>query len=165
MAASRSSAHDGALTPLARSGIAPLGEGHVCQPPMVGRGCVGGLMVDGRQPASIHVALTHALRLDELSFPSPDAWHELANAILFFIRRNRMDQSLRFQDMLTLHPVFNRPSWRDCSYPRSGSRQDDVSVVFCAHMLKRWRRPSPFVPPGLSHRPYSRTLPDRLSRS
>jgi hypothetical protein len=50
--------------------------------PIVGRGYVGGLMADGRQPASIHVALTHALRLDELSFPSPDAWRELAECII-----------------------------------------------------------------------------------
>jgi len=46
--------------------------------PIVGRGYVGGLMADGRQPASIHVALDHALRLDELGFPSPNAWRELA---------------------------------------------------------------------------------------
>jgi hypothetical protein len=50
--------------------------------PIVGRGYVGGLMADGRQPASIHVALTHALRLDELGFPSPDAWHGLAEHII-----------------------------------------------------------------------------------
>ena len=46
--------------------------------PIVGRGYVGGLMADGRRPASIHVAMAHALRLDELGFPSPDAWRELA---------------------------------------------------------------------------------------
>jgi hypothetical protein len=50
--------------------------------PIVGRGYVGGLMADGRDPASIHVAMTHALRLDELGFPNPRAWHELAECII-----------------------------------------------------------------------------------
>jgi hypothetical protein len=50
--------------------------------PMVGRGYVGGLMADRRQPASIHVALAHALRLDELRFPSPGAWRELARGVV-----------------------------------------------------------------------------------
>jgi hypothetical protein len=46
--------------------------------PTVGRGYVGGLMADGCRPASIHVAMAHALRLDELGFPSPAVWRELA---------------------------------------------------------------------------------------
>lgn len=46
--------------------------------PEVGRGYVGGLLADLTHPASVHVALTHALRLAELSFPNPDAWDELA---------------------------------------------------------------------------------------
>lgn len=46
--------------------------------PMVGRGYVGGLLADLTHPASVHVALTHALRLAELSFPNPDAWDDLA---------------------------------------------------------------------------------------
>jgi hypothetical protein len=46
--------------------------------PEVGKGYVGGLMADLSHPASVHVALLHALRLAELSFPSPDAWDELA---------------------------------------------------------------------------------------
>jgi hypothetical protein len=50
--------------------------------PNVGRGYVGGLMADGLQPASIHVAMNHALRLDELGFPSPNAWGELALGVL-----------------------------------------------------------------------------------
>jgi len=50
--------------------------------PIVGRGHVGGLMADGRQSASFHVTLTYALRLDELGFPSPDAWRELAERII-----------------------------------------------------------------------------------
>jgi hypothetical protein len=50
--------------------------------PIVGRGYVGGLMADGRDPASIHVAMAHALRLDELGFPSPRAWPELAARII-----------------------------------------------------------------------------------
>jgi hypothetical protein len=50
--------------------------------PVVGRGYVGGLMADGHDPASIHVAMAHALRLDELNFPNPDAWRELAARII-----------------------------------------------------------------------------------
>ena len=50
--------------------------------PIVGRGYVGGLMADGRQPASIHVAMAHALRLDELGFPDPDAWRELTERVI-----------------------------------------------------------------------------------
>jgi hypothetical protein len=46
--------------------------------PEVGMGYVGGLLADLAHPASVHVALRHALRLAELSFPSPDAWDELA---------------------------------------------------------------------------------------
>ena len=46
--------------------------------PEVGKGYVGGLLADLAHPASVHVALRHALRLAELSFPSPDAWDELA---------------------------------------------------------------------------------------
>jgi len=46
--------------------------------PDVGRGYVGGLLADMNRPASVHVALIHALRLAELRFPSPDAWDELA---------------------------------------------------------------------------------------
>jgi len=50
--------------------------------PIVGRGYVGGLVADGRRPASIHVAMAHALRLDELGFPSPDSWRELAELVI-----------------------------------------------------------------------------------
>ena len=50
--------------------------------PFVGRGYVGGLMADGRRPASIRVAMAHALRLDELGFPSPDVWRELAEDVV-----------------------------------------------------------------------------------
>jgi hypothetical protein len=38
-------------------------------------------MANGRQPASIHVAMMHALRLDELDFPNPASWCELAERI------------------------------------------------------------------------------------
>jgi hypothetical protein len=50
--------------------------------PQVGRGYVGGLIADGRRPASIHVAMTHALRLAELGFPSPGAWRGLAERVI-----------------------------------------------------------------------------------
>jgi hypothetical protein len=49
--------------------------------PVVGRGYVGGLLANRNQPASVYVALTHALRLAELGFPSPDAWDDLARLI------------------------------------------------------------------------------------
>jgi hypothetical protein len=48
----------------------------------VGRGYVGGLLAAGGRPASIHVAMAHAFRLDELGFPNPDAWCELADGLL-----------------------------------------------------------------------------------
>jgi hypothetical protein len=44
----------------------------------VGRGYVGGLLADSRHPASVHVALHHALRLEGLHFPNPAAWQQLA---------------------------------------------------------------------------------------
>jgi hypothetical protein len=50
--------------------------------PLVGRGYVGGLLADGRRPASIRVAMAHALRLDELGFPRPDAWRDLAECLV-----------------------------------------------------------------------------------
>jgi len=49
--------------------------------PEVGRGYVGGLLAERFRPASVHVALAHALRLEELGFPSPDAWDGLAQRI------------------------------------------------------------------------------------
>jgi hypothetical protein len=61
-----------------KSGIATVVLASSKGAPHVGRGYVGGLMADGSRPASIHVAMAHALRLKELGFPSPDAWAELA---------------------------------------------------------------------------------------
>ncbi len=49
--------------------------------PRVGRGYAGGLLADLRRPASVNVALNHALRLEELHFPSPDAWDRLARRL------------------------------------------------------------------------------------
>jgi hypothetical protein len=49
--------------------------------PQVGLGYVGGLLADLRQPASVSVALSHALRLKELRFPSPEAWALLARRL------------------------------------------------------------------------------------
>lgn len=45
--------------------------------PDVGRGYVGALLADMNRPVSVHVALSHALRLAELQFPRPDAWNDL----------------------------------------------------------------------------------------
>jgi hypothetical protein len=50
-------------------------------PLAVGRGYVGGLLADTRRPASVHVALHHALRLEDLHFPSPGAWIQLARRL------------------------------------------------------------------------------------
>jgi hypothetical protein len=58
--------------------------------PQVGMGYVGGLLADSRQPASINVALHHALRLKELRFPGPGTWAQLA-------RRLRPTSSERIQ--------------------------------------------------------------------
>jgi hypothetical protein len=49
--------------------------------PQVGLGYVGGLLADLRQPASVNVALSHALRLKDLRFPSPDTWSQLARRL------------------------------------------------------------------------------------
>jgi len=49
--------------------------------PQVGMGYVGGLLADLRQPASVNVALSHALRLKELRFPSPETWGQLARRL------------------------------------------------------------------------------------
>jgi len=58
--------------------------------PEAGRGYVGGLIAELGQPASIYVALTHALRLAELRFPDPDSWIELAQVLS---RRRRSELS------------------------------------------------------------------------
>jgi hypothetical protein len=50
--------------------------------PAVGGGYVGGLIADLHQPASVHVALAHALRLAELGFPPPNVWRELAEQLI-----------------------------------------------------------------------------------
>jgi hypothetical protein len=50
--------------------------------PTVGRGYVGGLLADLRSPSSVHVAFNHALRLEGLQFPSPDAWDRLARRLV-----------------------------------------------------------------------------------
>ncbi len=52
------------------------------QLPAVGRGYVGALLADSSRPVSVHVALTHALRLADLQFPRPDAWKNLVSRIM-----------------------------------------------------------------------------------
>lgn len=47
----------------------------------VGEGYVGGLLADLSRPASVYVALNHALRLSELHFPAPEAWFKLAQRL------------------------------------------------------------------------------------
>jgi len=49
--------------------------------PEAGGSYVGGLLADRHRPASVHVALAHALRLSELGFPAPEAWDELAQRL------------------------------------------------------------------------------------
>lgn len=55
--------------------------------PVVGSGYVGALLADENHPVSVHVALTHALRLAELQFPRPDAWRGLADRLIESARR------------------------------------------------------------------------------
>jgi hypothetical protein len=57
--------------------------------PAAGRGYVGALLADERRPVSVHVALSHALRLAELQFPLPEAWDDLAQRLL--VRPGRSD--------------------------------------------------------------------------
>ncbi len=71
-----------ALSAAINCGIATVVLASSTSAPTVGRGYVGGLMADGRRPASIHVAMAHALRLEELSFPNPDGWRELAEEVI-----------------------------------------------------------------------------------
>jgi len=71
-----------AFTTAVNCGIATVVLASSKAAPAVGRGYVGGLIADGGRPASIHVAMAHALRLDDLGFPSPDAWQELADDVL-----------------------------------------------------------------------------------
>ena len=52
------------------------------QLPLVGHGYVGALLADANRPVSVHVALSHALRLAELHFPRPDAWNTLVERLL-----------------------------------------------------------------------------------
>ena len=50
--------------------------------PDVGHGYVGALLADMNRSVSVHVALSHALRLAELHFPPPDAWNELVHRLV-----------------------------------------------------------------------------------
>jgi hypothetical protein len=50
--------------------------------PDVGHGYVGALIADMNRPVSVHVALSHALRLAELHFPPPDSWNELVHRLI-----------------------------------------------------------------------------------
>jgi len=75
--------------------------------PTVGRGYVGGLIADGRRPTSIHVAMAHALRLDELGFPSPDAWRELAERIIVSSELTPNPVQLAHQNFLHATAIIN----------------------------------------------------------
>jgi hypothetical protein len=77
--------------------------------PVVGRGYVGGLVADGRRPASIHVAMAHALRLDELGFPSPDAWRELAERVVEPPNLSECLQTSRGPGPLTTRVITDSP--------------------------------------------------------
>jgi hypothetical protein len=59
--------------------------------PSVGKGYVGGLIADLSRPASVYVALNHALRLEALRFPSPDAWDGLARQLVRKPSGGRLD--------------------------------------------------------------------------
>lgn len=62
------------------SGVGTVVMGDVLSP-KVGRGYVGGLLADAGSPASLHVALIHALRLGGLRFPNPGSWEGLARRL------------------------------------------------------------------------------------
>jgi hypothetical protein len=64
----------------------------------VGRGYVGGLLADIRRPASVHVALHHALRLGGLHFPNPNEWAQLAR---------RLSPSESTEELTALEPVIS----------------------------------------------------------
>ena len=70
------------------------------QLPDVGHGYVGALLADANRPVSVHVALTHALRLAELHFPRPDDWVELVQRLLGVQTGATSGQSL-------VSPTFN----------------------------------------------------------
>jgi len=42
----------------------------------------GAVLADSHRPASVDVALAHALRLREFRFASPEAWGELADRLV-----------------------------------------------------------------------------------
>jgi hypothetical protein len=50
--------------------------------PDIGHGYIGALLADMDRPVSVHVALSHALRLADLRFPPPDSWNDLVNHIV-----------------------------------------------------------------------------------
>ena len=77
--------------------------------PTVGRGYVGGLMADGGRPASIHVAMAHALRLDELGFPSPDAWRELSERVIESPNLDECFQTSRVPGLVATRKITYSP--------------------------------------------------------
>ncbi len=50
--------------------------------PDIGHGYIGALLADMDRPVSVHVALSHALRLADLRFPPPDSWNDLVHHIV-----------------------------------------------------------------------------------
>jgi len=86
--------------------------------PVVGRGYVGGLLADRSQPASVHVALAHSLRLAQLGFPRPDAWDDLArrvtdmeNPVKIRQRSAALGSGAQEKDTRILEPVLSfRPT-------------------------------------------------------
>lgn len=65
----------------------------------VRRGYVGGLLADLRRPSSVLVALNHALRLEDLRFPEPGVWGEIA--------RHLSSASRTGSRLNVLEPVLN----------------------------------------------------------
>lgn len=62
--------------------------------PEVGQGYAGGLFADLSRPASIHVALNHALRLEALHFPIPGEWDQFARRIVHIERPVVIEEAL-----------------------------------------------------------------------
>jgi len=90
--------------------------------PVVGRGYVGGLIADGRRPASIHVAMTHAFRLDELRFPNPGDWRELAERVIASPNLERCSQIFRASGLEAIREITYSPELAPLLQPTTETR-------------------------------------------
>jgi GT2 family glycosyltransferase len=130
--------------------------------PLVGQSYVGALLADCLHPASVHVALTHALRLAELGFPGPAAWDDLAQRLRPVSDLTAMpdagsgSQPVVATDTVAMPDLRLLPGLTDAppdpevgvgtpaaDFPGSmqlpgRSVAERVSVVICAYTMDRW---------------------------